>query len=272
MEIKCKNITYQDPLLDYQDSILDLTYTFHNNQVYGIIGPSGSGKTTLLELLSKEKIPSNGTIQIGSEKKNISSRNIGYLHQNLDYQFIGLTVEEELDYLLESFSYRLKEKNKRIKEVLMMVGLNNDYLNRNIETLSHGEKRKIGLASILVYNPKIILLDEPTLGLSPKDKKELIRLLKRLKNKYHKLIIIAGHDIDFIHAVCDSICVLDQGTIYLDGNKYDVFAKEEQLKQIHMKVPQIISFSNLVYKRTKINIGYRDDINDLIKDVYRYVK
>ena len=210
MEIKCKNVAYQDPLLDYQDSILDITYTFHNDQIYGVIGPSGSGKTTLLELLSKEKIPSSGMIQLGSEKKCMPSRNIGYLHQNLEHQFIGLTVEEELDYLLESFSYRLKEKNKRIKEVLIMVGLDDSYLNRKIETLSHG--------------------------------------------------------------VCDSICVLYQGTIYLEGNKYEVFANEEQLKQIHMKVPQIISFSNLVYKRTKINIGYRDDMNDLMKDVYRYVK
>ena len=272
MEIKCKNVAYQDPLLDYQDSILDITYTFHNDQIYGVIGPSGSGKTTLLELLSKEKIPSSGMIQLGSEKKCMPSRNIGYLHQNLEHQFIGLTVEEELDYLLESFSYRLKEKNKRIKEVLIMVGLDDSYLNRKIETLSHGEKRKMGLASILVYNPKILLLDEPTFGLSPKDKKELIRLLKRLKNKYHKLIIIAGHDVEFMHVVCDSVCVLYQGTIYLEGNKYEVFANEEQLKQIHMKVPQIISFSNLVYKRTKINIGYRDDMNDLMKDVYRYVK
>lgn len=272
MEIKCKNITYQDPLFDYHDSILDITYTFQDDHIYGIIGPSGSGKTTLLELLSKEKTPSSGTVQIGTGKQVSPSRNIGYLHQNLEHQFIGLTVEEELDYLLESFSYRLKEKIKRMKEVLIMVGLNDSYLNRKIETLSHGEKRKMGLASILVYNPKILLLDEPTLGLSPKDKKELIRLLKRLKNKYHKLIIIAGHDVEFIHAVCDHICVLYQGTIFLEGNKYDVFAKEEQLKKIHIKVPQMISFSNLVYKRTKIHIGYRDDINDLIKDVYRYVK
>ena len=272
MEIKCKSVTYQAPLFDYHDPILDITYTFQSDHIYGIIGASGSGKTTLLELLSKEKEASSGTIQIGTTKTVSQSRNIGYLHQDLERQFIGLTVEEELSYLLESFSYRLKEKHKRMKEVLMMVGLNDSYLKRKIETLSHGEKRKMGLASILVYNPKILLLDEPTLGLSPKDKKELIRLLKRLKNKYHKLIIIAGHDVEFIHAVCDQICVLYQGTIFLEGNKYDVFAQEEQLKKMEIQVPQMISFSHLVSKRVKINIGYRDDINDLIKDVYRYIK
>ena len=82
----------------------------------------------------------------------------------------------------------------------------------------------------------------------------------------------AGHDVEFIHVVCDQICVLYQGTIFLEGNKYDVFAQEEQLKKMEVQVPQMISFSHLVSKRVKINIGYRDDINDLIKDVYRYVK
>ena len=270
MEIICKNVTCHNPFSEYHDDILDVTYTFQSKYIYGVIGTSGSGKTTLLELLADMKVPNSGLIQIKTTKAK--QRNIGYLRQNLNHQFIGITVEEELKYTLEAFSYRIKEIDKRIKEVLMMVGLNENYLKRKIDSLSHGEKRKLGIASILVYNPKILLLDEPTLGLSPQDKKDFIRLIKRLKNNYHKLIIIAGHDVEFIHAVCDQICVLEQGSIFLEGNKYDVFSQEEQLKKIQVRVPQMIAFSNLVYKKIKIKMGYRDEMNDLIKDVYRYVK
>ena len=270
MEIICTNVTSHNPFSEYHDDIIDDTYTFQSKYIYGVIGTSGSGKTTLLELLADMKVPSSGLIQIKTTKAK--QRNIGYLRQNLNHQFIGITVEEELKYTLEAFSYRIKEIDKRIKEVLMMVGLNENYLKRKIDSLSHGEKRKLGIASILVYNPKILLLDEPTLGLSPQDKKDFIRLIKRLKNNYHKLIIIAGHDVEFIHAVCDQICVLEQGSIFLEGNKYDVFSQEEQLKKIQVRVPQMIAFSNLVYKKTKIKMGYRDEMNDLMKDVYRYVK
>ena len=188
------------------------------------------------------------------------------LKQQLGHNNYVLETHRDLDAITYVTTLEL------IKEVLMMVGLNENYLKRKIDSLSHGEKRKLGIASILVYNPKILLLDEPTLGLSPQDKKDFIRLIKRLKNNYHKLIIIAGHDVEFIHAVCDQICVLEQGSIFLEGNKYDVFSQEEQLKKIQVRVPQMIAFSNLVYKKIKIKMGYRDEMNDLIKDVYRYVK
>ena len=100
----------------------------------------------------------------------------------------------------------------------------------------------------------------------------MIYLLKKLKNKYHKLIIIVSQDMEFIHKVCDDIYVLNQGKIVLYGNKFDVFSKQKLLKKINVDVPNIISFENLVLQKKNIQIGYRDEINDLIKDVYRYVK
>ena len=270
MEINCNNIQYTE-FSTGKNEIFDLSCSFSDKKVYGIIGNSGSGKSTLLELIAQEKQPTFGEIEI-NHNQLFDARTIGYLKQNIENQFITMSVKEELKYLLLSFSYRVNEIDKRMVEVLKLVGLSEKYLDRNIHSLSHGEIKKLGLASVLIYNPKILLLDEPSFGLSPIDKKNLIKLLKKLKNKYHKLIIIVSQDMEFIHKVCDDIYVLNQGKIVLYGNKFDVFSKQKLLKKINVDVPNIISFENLVLQKKNIQIGYRDEINDLIKDVYRYVK
>ena len=153
-----------------------------------------------------------------------------------------------------------------------MVGLDQSYLNKNPFKLSNGEKRKLALAEVLILNPKVILLDEPTIGLDSKSKNDILKLLRLLKNRYNKTIIIATHDIEFIHKIVDYIYVLDNKEIVMEGDKYSIFKQEKKLNKIGIRVPYTISFSNKVLESKKIKIGYRDDINDLIKDIYRYVK
>ena len=100
-------------------------------------------------------------------------------------------------------------------------------------------------------------------------KKKLLELIITLKNRYKKTIIIVSHDVDLIHQISDKIVVLHDGKVVLEGNKYEVFKHEEDLKKYGIKLPKAIEFSNLVYKKTGKKIGYRDDINDILKDVYR---
>ena len=153
-----------------------------------------------------------------------------------------------------------------------MVGLNDSYLKRDPLTLSNVEMRKVALASILIYNPKVLFLDEPTVGFDEENKKSFLKLIKRLKKRYHKTIIMVSHDIEFIHKFADEILVLDNGKLITQGDKYEVFKQEKRMKEIGLTVPKMIQFSNLVYEKKGKKIGYRDEINDLIKDIYRYVK
>lgn len=283
MEIKVEHVDFVYEKYNCTSKVVfrDLNFTFHSGKVHGIVGKCGSGKTTLLELISLLLTPTNGRIKIGDYlvmsneiPKNVNElrSQIGFVCQNSFEQFIHSTVYEELLFNLSYHNYNTKDPIKRISDALKMVGLDDSYINRNPLHLSTGEKRRVAIASILIYNPKVILLDGPTVGLNSFDKDSLVKLFKLLKNKYNKTIIIASHDMDFLHRIVDDIYVIDKQNIILSGDKYSIFKKVKELKKLGIKVPKLIEFSNLVLEKKKIKIGYRDDINDLIKDIYRFVR
>lgn len=274
MEIELRNIDFSYKKINYQEKqvLKNINIKFMEGKISAIIGKSGSGKTTLLELINSILLPTKGEIYINKTLSKNVNKDIGMLFQFPEEQFYNETVKQELEMTLILNDYKLKEIEKRIIEVLIMVGLDQSYLNKNPFKLSNGEKRKLALAEVLILNPKVILLDEPTIGLDSKSKNDLIKLLRLLKNRYNKTIIIATHDIEFIHKFVDYIYVLDNNELVLEGDKYTVFKQEKKLNKMGIKVPYTISFSNKILETKNIKIGYRDEINDLIKDIYRYVK
>lgn len=283
MEIKFEHVdfSYQKVNCTKKDVLSDVNLCFSSGKIHGLIGKSGSGKTTLLELIDGLLIPTNGTITVGSytiesgkicENVNDLRFHIGFVFQLPEEQFFNATVFDELAFSLRYYRYHLNDINKHVSDALKMVGLDDSYLEKNPFHLSNGEKRKVAIAASLVCNPKVLLLDEPTVGLDGKSKDSLLKLLRILKNRYHKTIIISSHDTDFLHRIVDDVYVLYNKNIILSGNKYEVFKNVKDLKKYGIKVPKIIEFSNKVLEKKKIKIGYRDEINDLIKDIYRYVK
>ena len=257
----------------------NINATFKEGTINGIIGKSGSGKTTLIELINALIIPTKGKIEVGSNVisktrkiKNVNNLRykIGLVFQIPEEQFFCNTVKEEIEFGMKYFKKSVKSIEKHISDALLMVGLDDSYLNRNPFTLSSGEMRKVAIASILAFNPKVIILDEPTIGLDNQSKKNLIKIIKLLKTRYKKTIIIVSNDTDFLLQLVDHVILLDKGKIVYDGNKYEVF--KQDLEKFGLKRPKIIEFEQMVLEKKNIKIGYRDDINDLMKDVYRYVK
>lgn len=250
------------------------------SKVNGIIGKSGSGKSILLELISGIKTPSSGSIEIGNYLLDFNSKpdynieikqNIGFLSSCCKNEKINKTVKDVIQEDCKKYNYRINEIEKRTIDSLMMVGLDDSYLGLRLQELSKSEYKKISLASILIYNPKIVILDEPTLGFDSKNKKEFINLIRILKNRYKKTIIIATNDLDFLHKCVDKVIVLQDGKIVMQGNKYEIFCNTKELKKYGIIAPKIIKFSDKVKNKKNIKIGYRDDINDLIKDIFRNV-
>lgn len=283
MDIKFKDAsyTYNNKTPFKKDVLTRLNLEIKMDKINGIIGKSGSGKTTLIEMIDMLLIPTSGHVKVGEHKivlnhkiKDINKlrSKIGFVFASPEEQFFAQTVKEEIAFGIKSFNYKTKDIDKRISDSLKMVGLNDSYMLRNPGTLSNGEMRKVAIASVLAFNPKVLILDEPTVGLDDASKKNLIKIIRNLRNKYEKTIIIATHDVDTLHKIVDYVFVLSEGKVLLEGTKYDVFKQEELLKKHGVSVPLIMAFSNLVLAKKNIKLGYRDDVNDLIKDIYRYVK
>lgn len=273
MEVVAKNLTYEVN----QKKILDqINFTIKPGKIYSIVGPSGSGKSTLLHLIDGLLIPTSGSLKVGSH--TISKRghldavrfDIGFVSAFPEQYFFHKTVKEEMKYFL-SFCDK-KENEKRILEVVDLVGLQEEVLNKSFSILSEGEKRKVALALALIKDPSMLLLDEPIIGLDSKDQKEWIRLMKKINKDFHKTIIFVSHDIDFVYEITDQVILLKNGKIVASGEKFEIFTSVNLLKAHEIPIPKLVLFSYKVLKLKGIKLGYRSDVNDLIKDVYRYVK
>lgn len=283
MEIKYKNVThyYQEKTPFEKKALDEINLPFEENKIHGIIGKSGSGKTTLLELANGLQIPTEGEVEVDgittaqykkSKKLNELRKKVGIVFQFPEEQIFNSTVEKEIAFSLQQYHYKLDQCDKHIKDALIMVNLDESYLKRDPYTLSSGEMRKVAIASVLAYNPSILLFDEPSVGLDKKAQKNLIQIMKRLKTRYHKTIIIVSHDMEFLLQCVDKLHVIHDGKLVTSGSKKDVLSNTELLKKSEIQIPKVILFQDKVKNKKGIKLPYREEINDLLKDIYRYVK
>lgn len=221
---------------------------FKEEKIYTIVGTTKSGKSKFLEYIWNNYM----------EKTSI------YI-QNVNDFFLNKTIKEEL--LLSVPQKNNQNENKTIKDALKLVGIEDE--NREIKTLSLSEKTKVQLASILIQNKDIILLDEPTIYLDKIEKQNLMKLLKKLKHE-HKTIIVATRDVDFALHISDDICLFHHKILYFD-EKNEVMKHMDLFEKEGLNIPDVLAFSKKVKDKKNIQIGYRLDINDLIKDIYRNV-
>lgn len=280
MEITFNNVTYKENVRTPLEKtyLKNFSYTFTSGKVYSIIGDSDSGKEKIGLLINAVNKPLIGTIKIGKYLndgkyiKNINGlrMNVGYLKENPNEFLFNKIVKSELEFGLKYFKYKLNKKNIRISEALKLVGLNEEYLKRRIDSLNISEKKKVSLASILIFNPGVIILEEPSIFLNYRDNEKLIKLIKLLKDKYNKTIILISKDTNLSYKVSDEIILLNKGSIVYAGNK-SILEDEKVLNNINIDVPEIVKFINISNK-FDANLTYTSNILDLIKEVYRNAK
>lgn len=254
MEIRFESVSY--------GNLNNLSFRIKEGKITFIVGESGSGKSLLLSLINGNISDYNGNII----RDGVSLNKIGFLRQN--YYFMFNTIYEEILFYLK------KKKIKSDKQVIMalkMVGLDENFLYRSPFELSKGEQKKLALAILLSQKFKVFILDEPFINLDYESKKNMIKLFRIMKLKYGKTIIIATSDTDIALELADEVIGLDNEVIFKE-NKFDLFTNKKLLDKCNIDEPDIIRFTNLVKNRKGINMGYRDDINDLMKDIYRFVK
>lgn len=241
----------------------ELSFEIKSRKNTFIVGESGCGKSLLLSLINGDDL-AYGEIIIDEGAK------IGFLRQNPEERFFCNTIYEEILFALKK--NRVKNYERRVLESLEIVGLDESYLYRSPFEISKGEQKIVAFAILLACNPNILLLDSPFSNLDFASKKKIIKLLRMMKLKYGKTIIIASDDTDIALELADEVICLKDGDLVFKGNKFDLFTNNKLLKENNITKPRLINFTDLVKVNKGIDIGYRDDINDLMKDIYRFVK
>lgn len=262
VDVKCEHI------------FKNLNLEIKTNEITSIVGKNGSGKTRFLNLIFGLDLNFSGKIVIG--KKNICDKmkrlnleklraDIFYLSQTYQNQLFNVNALEDIKYDIPNFDMI------KLDELLKSFCLDREILKKNYSELSNGEMKKILLISMFIGNKKIILLDDPTSDLDQKSISTLIKLLKKAKRD-GKMIIITSQNSEFLLSVSDKILILDNGNLMEQKNKYDFFSNSELLNKCGLTMPNVLQFRQKVLERKNIKLVYRDNINDLIKDIYRSAK
>ena len=281
MEVIFRNVSfsYNHGMKNENEALKDINLCLDSNLIRGIIGPIGSGKSTMLELMNGITKPTKGEISIGKYdlhkgnfKFNKFRYDVGLVYQFPEKQFFCNTVGEEIAFAEKIFDPRYKNIKSKVIKVLKMVGLDESYLNRSPFNLNGGEKRRVAIASVLISNPKLLIMDEPTIGLDNNSKKRLMKLLLNLKTKYLKTIIIVTHDVDMLYDIVDNVVVLNKGKVIKEGDKLSVFSDVELLDQNNTPVPNIVRFEKIIYDKTGIDLGYQPNMNALVRSIANSVK
>ena len=237
IDVENLNFAYKkgNPILN------DISFHAGENEAIGIIGANGVGKSTLLKLLVGLDLNFSGSIRVEEipvEKKMLSRvrEKIGYVFQDSDNQLFMTTIEQDVAFAPRNYGLSEDEVEKRVTEALEKVGIAH-LRKKNIYELSGGEKKLASIATILSMMPDIILMDEPSVALDPKNRRNLINLL----NGFEHLKIITSHDLDFVWDTCNRVILMNDGKIIADGNPDEILRNRTLLEENGLELPLSLS-------------------------------
>jgi cobalt/nickel transport system ATP-binding protein len=236
--MKCKDISFS-----YEsgtDILRNISFQAQKEEAIGLIGANGVGKSTLLRILIGLELNFTGEAvvnDISVNKKNLPviRSQIGYLFQDSDNQLFTQNVYNDIAFALRNYGIQEKEVDERVMAALDIMGIRH-LKDKKIYKMSGGEKKMASIATILAMNPEIILLDEPTIALDPKNRRNLIQTLNNLG--YIK--IIATHDLDMVLETCDRVILLSEGRIIADGSTEEILFNKELLETNGLELPLCI--------------------------------
>lgn len=247
MFIEINNATHvysQDNVVKALDNI---NLSIGNNEFIGLVGHTGSGKSTLVQLLNGLIKPTSGQVfvegkNITTEKVNLKEvrRNIGLVFQYPEHQLFEETIYNDVAFGPRNLGLDEMEIKRRVSEALGLVGLDYDkFKNRSPFNLSGGQQRKVAIAGVLAMKPKVLILDEPSAGLDPQGREQLIKLLEHLYTEYEMTIILISHRMEEIAQLANRVIVLSEGKIVMDGSPAEVFSQVEKIRELSLDLPEI---------------------------------
>ena len=242
----------------------DINLNVEPGSYVAIIGHTGSGKSTILQHLNGLLKPTKGEVVIGDKvitskkkQKDLKSirKKVGIVFQFPEHQLFDETVEKDICFGPMNFGISEEEAKRLAKKTLGLVGLSEDILQKSPFDLSGGQMRRVAIAGVLAMEPDVIVLDEPTAGLDPRGRKDIMDMFARLHKERGMTTILVTHSMEDAAQYADKIIVMHQGTVYKSGTPIDIFSQPEQLIEIGLDVPETVRFQLLLQKETGIRFG-----------------
>lgn len=250
MSIKFNDVTYvyqKGTPFEYE-ALHQINTEFEPGHYYAIIGQTGSGKSTLIQHFNGLLKPSYGTVALDdlilkAKTKDKAIRpmrqRVGLVFQFPESQLFEDSVEREILFGLKNFNMNLDKVKDYAYRLLMKLGFDRDVMNKSPFQMSGGQMRKIAIVSILAMDPDIIVLDEPTAGLDPHSRKQVMGLLKQLQQE-GKTIVLVTHDMNDVAQYADRIKVLQKGTLVYEGTPRALFSDSERINDYSLDLPDIV--------------------------------
>ena len=239
-----------------------------NDEFITILGHTGSGKSTLVQLMNALNLPTDGEVEVFGTKITRKAKvllkpvrqKVGLVFQFPEYQIFEESVIKDIEFGPKNFGLNQDKAHEAAIEAAKLVGLDDALLERSPFTLSGGQMRKVAISGIIASNPDILVLDEPTVGLDPFGKKELMSLLKKFNEEYHKTIVIITHDMEVVSRYSKRTIVLNHGNMLYDGPTSELFKNEDLKTKFNLDYPEIV--------KTMIALKKELNLEDL--DVFQY--
>ncbi|MDY6227326.1 MAG: energy-coupling factor transporter ATPase [Clostridium sp.] len=249
MSIKIENLVHvYMPKSPFEKVALDnVNIEINDNEFVALIGHTGSGKSTLIQHMNGLLKPTSGRIIVDGEditkegfKLTDIRKKVGLVFQYPEYQLFEETIEKDIEYGPRNLGLEQEEITRRVKNAMKMVGLDYDiYRNKSPFDLSGGQKRRVAIAGVIAMEPKILILDEPTAGLDPKGRDDILEQIKKLHTEYKMTIILVSHSMEDVGRLAQRIIVMNNGNVALEGTPAQVFKEIDTLENIGLAVPQV---------------------------------
>ena len=287
MQISLKNVSYTyNYKTPYAREVLkDINLNIEEGSYTVIVGKTGSGKSTLIEHINGLLLPIYGEVLVNNvlitnpknkrEKRELAKtlkilrKDVAVLFQFSEQQLFETSVLK--DIIFAPLNYGISEERaiSKAKELIKLVGLDESYLDKSPFELSGGEMRKVALCGVLALEPKVLILDEPTVALDYKSREDIMTMVKRLKDELNMTIVLISHNMNYVLEYADKVFVLKNGKINFEGTVEELFADEKLLKENSLEQPELLKFYNKLQENNiKLDVFPRkyEDLIDALKN------
>ena len=279
MQIEVKNVsyTYYVSKNEFFKALENVSFTIEKSDFVAVVGKTGAGKSTLMQILNGLLLPSEGEVIIDdfvvskdkkrrSKKLFLLRKKVGMVFQFPEYQLFEENVLKDVMFGPKNFGFNEEEAKQVSIEALKNVGIGENYFLRSPFELSGGEKRKIAIAGILASNPDILVLDEPTAGLDPSSKIEIMNLIKKLNNE-GKTIILVTHDMDVVMNYAKKVVVLNDAKL-IKVTTPDKLFNDKDIENYSLEIPTLYKFKKALEKNGfNKNLSSINDFDSLIDEI-----